>query len=215
MRRGHRVFLSGGDVRSASDPLHRAAERSRRDARRDRRPTRADGHAAIQAIVNDTAEKFTYGHPATRFNDGCEEIPYLGCGLTEGLLRRHQHLPDRGLRAAGFEAGYVTGYFFPEEKNGCCDDMHCWVVTRHDGVVLEWDIAHHLKLGTREICCGLNPKARRRVATSHSMGLTFPSLGIHETKILGEPAWVESDGTLSRTDLDIRMTAPDLDEAAA
>ncbi|WP_346909390.1 transglutaminase-like domain-containing protein [uncultured Roseibium sp.] len=129
------------------------------------------------AIVNDVAEKFVYGHPEVRFNDGLEEIPYLSCGVTEGSCVDINTYLIACLRAAGFEAGYMTGYFFPEEKNGCCDDMHCWVVTRHNGVVLEWDIAHHLKMGTREICCGLNPKPGSRVAMAHSMGLDFPQPG--------------------------------------
>jgi hypothetical protein len=54
------------------------------------------------------------------------------------------------VRAAGFEAAYLAGYFFPEERGGPTNDMHCWVVTRHAGEVLAWDIAHHMKadLGT-------------------------------------------------------------------
>ncbi|OJJ10868.1 hypothetical protein BKI51_13240 [Alphaproteobacteria bacterium AO1-B] len=168
-----------------------------------------DGHAAIEAIVNAVAEKFHYGHPEVRFNDGLDEVPYISCGLTEGSCVDINTYLIACLRAAGLEAGYVYGYFFPEEKNGTCVDGHCWVVTRHEGVVLEWDIAHHLKLGTREICCGLNPKPGHRVATAHSMGLSFPTLGIHETKLLGEPAWISSDGKLASADLDIRCSIAD------
>lgn len=174
-----------------------------------------DGHGAIQALVNAAAEKFHYAHPKVRFNDGCEEIPYLACGATEGSCVDINTYLIASLRAAGFQAGYVYGYFFPDEKNGTCEDGHCWVVTRHDGVVLEWDIAHHLKLGTRDICCGLNPKPGRRVATAHSMGLTFPALGVTDTKLLGEPAWVSPDGTLLPADLDIFSTlVPDSAAAA-
>jgi len=175
-----------------------------RDARRLADGAR-DGHGAIEAIVNDVAEKFAYGHPEVRFNDGLEEIPYLACGLTEGSCVDINTYLIACLRAAGFEAGYVTGYFFPEEKNGCCDDMHCWVVTRHNGVTLEWDIAHHLKMGTRRICCGLNPKPGGRVAMAHSMGLDFPRIGIRAAKLIGEPVWINADGTLTRPTLDIRM----------
>lgn len=164
----------------------------------------ADGHAAIQALVNAAAEKFRYAHPEVRFNEGCDEVPYLACGLTEGSCVDINTYLIASLRAAGFEAGYVTGYFFPEEKNGCCDDMHCWVVTRHDGVVLEWDIAHHLKMDTREICCGLNPKPGDRVAVAHSMGLTFPDLGMTCEKLIGEPAWVGIDGRLEKAEVTIR-----------
>ncbi|MCI5075333.1 transglutaminase-like domain-containing protein [Oricola sp.] len=165
-----------------------------------------DGHAAIAAIVNDTAEKFTYGHPATRFNDGLDAIPHLSCGLTEGSCVDINTYLIAALRSAGFEAGYVTGYFFPTEKQGCCDDMHCWVVTRHAGVVLEWDIAHHLKMGTRDICCGLNPKPGSRVAVAHSMGLDLPEIGVAGLKLLGEPTWLQ-DGRTAPTRLTIRMAA--------
>lgn len=194
----------------------KAADALVRDARRLADGAR-DGHAAIEAIVNDVAEKFVYGHPEVRFNDGLEEIPYLSCGITEGSCVDINTYLIACLRAAGFEAGYMTGYFFPAEKNGCCDDMHCWVVTRHNGVVLEWDIAHHLKMGTRQICCGLNPKPGSRVAMAHSMGLDFPQLGVTGTKLIAEPLWVNGDGTLARAALDIRMqkAQPDASEAAA
>lgn len=183
----------------------RAAADLVRDARRIAEDAR-DAHAAIAAIVNDTAEKFTYGHPATRFNDGLEAIPHLGCGLTEGSCIDINTYLIAALRSAGFEAGYVTGYFFPAEKNGCCDDMHCWVVTRHDGAVLEWDIAHHLKMGTRSICCGLNPKPGSRVAVAHSMGLDIPEAGLKAIKLIGEPVWLDGDGGLKAANLDIRLS---------
>lgn len=174
----------------------------------------ADGHALIEKIVNDVAQKFTYGHPDVRFNDGLDEIPYLSCSLTEGSCVDINTYLIACLRAAGIEAGYVYGYFFPEEKKGTCVDGHCWVVTRHDGVVLEWDIAHHLKLGTRQVCCGLNPKPGHRVATAHSMGLTFPTLGLSEIKLIGEPMWASPEGSLSKSDLEIRCD-PSGEAAAA
>ncbi|MEM5585285.1 MULTISPECIES: transglutaminase-like domain-containing protein [unclassified Roseibium] len=163
-----------------------------------------DGHAAIQALVNAAAEKFRYAHPDVRFNDGCEEVPYLACGLTEGSCVDINTYLIASLRAAGYEAGYITGYFFPQEKNGSCEDGHCWVVTRHNGVVLEWDIAHHLKMGTREICCGLNPKPGDRVAVAHSMGLTFPAAGIVGVKLINEPAWISHEGRLEKAEVTIR-----------
>ena len=88
---------------------------------------------------------------------------------------------------AGIEAGYLTGYYFPTEKNGTCEDGHCWVVTRIDGQTQEWDIAHHLKMGKRDIYPGLNPKPGQRAATFHSMGLRFPEVGEFTLKALIEP----------------------------
>ncbi len=182
---------------SAADDLMRDARRIADQA--------GDGHDAIETIVNDVATKFFYGHPETRFNEGEAVVPFLACGLTEGSCVDINTYLIAALRAAGFEAGYATGYFFPAEKNGHCDDMHCWVVTRHQGVVLEWDIAHHMKLGQSEICCGLNPKPGIRVALAHSMGLTFPALGIKGMKLLAEPIWVDSQGGWKRPDLAISM----------
>ncbi|MEL6921474.1 MAG: transglutaminase-like domain-containing protein [Pseudomonadota bacterium] len=171
----------------------RAAEALVRDARQiaDAAP---DGHSAIQAIARDTAARFTYGHPETRYYEGADEIPHLGCGLTEGSCVDINAYLIATLRAAGFAAGYVYGYFFPEDKGGHANDGHCWVVTRHEGVTLEWDIAHHLKLGTREICCGLNPKPGHRIALAHSMGHTYATLGISDMKLLGEALWIDGKG---------------------
>lgn len=167
---------------------------------------RAGGAQAVTQIVNAVADKFTYGHPEVRFNDGLDEVPFLSCGLTEGSCVDINTYPIACLRAAGFEAGYLYGYFFPEEKGGTCVDGHCWVVTRYQGVTQEWDIAHHLKLGTRDIQPGLNPKPGHRVATAHSMGLSLPMLDLFEIKLLGEPMWVRADGKLAKADLDIRCT---------
>lgn len=166
----------------------------------------ADGHAAITAIANEVATRFSYGHPATRFNDGHDDVPYLACGVTEGSCVDINTYLIASLRSAGFEAGYVTGYFFPAEKAGVCDDMHCWVVTRHRGVVCEWDIAHHLKLGTTDIRPGLNPKPGERIALAHSMGLDFPRLNVAGMKLLAEPVWIDADGTVTEADVAIHLT---------
>jgi transglutaminase-like putative cysteine protease len=116
-------WTAGPAIRSdvSCPPLNRftrAAERACFDA--GIADTQPDGHAAIEAIVNAVAAKFRYAHPEKRFNDGCEEVPYLACGLTEGSCVDINTYLIASLRAAGFEAGYVTGYFFPEEKNGTC-----------------------------------------------------------------------------------------------
>ncbi len=205
-------FIDGGTAypetlfRHRKNRFTRAAEPLVHEARRIADHW-ADGHAAIEEIVNDVARKFSYGHPAARFNDGAAEVPYLSCALTEGSCVDINTYLIAMLRAAGFEAGYVTGYFFPAEKQGTCEDMHCWVVTRHQGAVLEWDIAHHMKLGKSEICCGLNPKAGERVAVAHSMGLDFPELGIREMKLLAEPVWVDEDGKVEAAKIVIRLAA--------
>jgi hypothetical protein len=78
-------------------------------------------------------------------------------------------------------------------------------VTRINGAIAEWDIAHHLKLGTRDIRPGLNPKPGRRFACFHSMGLSFPDLGIKEMKALIEPMAVVDGQTIPFDAPDIRL----------
>lgn len=163
------------------------------------------GPAGLAAIVNHVAAQFSYGHPEERFYDGHDEIPAI-CGLTEGSCVDINTYLVAALRAAGYEAGYVTGYFFPAEKCGTCEDMHCWVVTRQGGVVQEWDIAHHLKTGRSEIAPGLNPRPGLRVPVAHSMGHDLPALGIAGLKILSQPMRQAPDGGLDWAEVDIRLT---------
>lgn len=162
------------------------------------------GRAGLEAIVAHTAEAFDYGHPDQRFYDGADEVPQL-CGLTQGSCVDINMYLIAALRAAGYEAGYVSGCFIPEEKKTWCNDMHCWVVTRLDGVVEEWDIAHHLKMGTRAIRPGLNPKPGVRVALAHSMGWTVPEAGLKDQKLVGPPGWQTPIGVLDDPE-DLRIT---------
>lgn len=165
----------------------------------------ASGLEAARRIACEVAERFTYGHPETRFNDGLDHVPALGCGLTEGSCVDINTYFLAALRANGIEAGYVTGYFFPAEKGDWCEDMHCWVVTRIGRETQEWDIAHHLKLGTRDIRPARNPKPGFRLAMAHSMGLSFPDLGIQDLKLIAEPVRVDGGETARIPDLSIRL----------
>lgn len=144
------------------------------------------GEAGMLAIIRHVAGLFDYGHTEDRFYDGHDAIPQL-CGTIKGSCVDINAYVIAGLRAAGYEAGYIYGPFIPEEKKTWAADMHCWVVTRHDGIVQEWDIAHHLKMGTRDVRPALNPKPGVRVAMSHSMGWQVPALGIAECKVMGPP----------------------------
>lgn len=163
------------------------------------------GIAALSALANHVAGLFSYGHPKHRFYDGMNEIPQL-CSITEGSCIDINAYFIAAVRGAGYDAGYVTGYFIPDEKRTHCEDMHCWVVTRHDDITLEWDIAHHLKMGLRDISPGLNPKPGVRVPMAHSMGLTFPSLKVRDLKLISEPMWLCAGGTWQRADLSITLT---------
>ena len=159
-----------------------------------------------RALACAAAERFTYGHPEDRFNDGLDEIPALGCGLVEGSCVDINTYFIAALRAAGIEAGYATGFYFPTEKGDTCTDGHCWVVTRIDGATQEWDIAHHLKMDTRDIHPGLNPKPGFRAACFHSMGLRFDDLGVVDAKALIEPVALVAGHPRTFDAPDIRLT---------
>ena len=162
----------------------------------------AKGFSTRDAVVAHVAELFEYSHPDKKFYDDNDQVPEL-CSVTAGSCVDINLYLIAMLRAAGFEAGYMTGYFFPAEKDGTCEDMHCWVITRDGDAVQEWDIAHHLKLGTRDVRPGLNPKPGHRVPLAHSMGLTFPDLGLSDIKLISEPMWL-TEGGAQRAALDIR-----------
>jgi transglutaminase-like putative cysteine protease len=128
------------------------------------------GAAGVAALVAEARARFTYGHPERRFNDGCEAVPFLGCGVAAGSCVDINTYLVASLRAAGYEAAYLYGWFFPAEKVDRCVDGHCWVATRLDGEVLDWDVAHHIKAGLDPVGPALNPKPGRRALVSHSMG---------------------------------------------
>lgn len=156
------------------------------------------------AIARHVAELFIYGHPDTRYYDDQDQIPQL-CALTEGSCVDINFYFMASLRAVGIKTGYVVGPFFPEEKtsedgSAWCNDMHCWVVTQDAHGTREWDIAHHLKLGTREIKAALDPKPGKRFAVAHSMGLSFQDLGLQDIKLASEPMWLAGEGRLDRSD---------------
>lgn len=165
------------------------------------------GAAGIAALVAATEARFAYDHPIARFNDGMETVPYLSCGLTPGSCVDINTYLVASLLAAGYEAAYVYGYFFPQERGGFTDDGHCWVVTRHAGTVLEWDIAHHMKAGLGPTKPGLNPRPGARVAVTHSMGQRFFVQGLQlEVKVLGEPMRLNAQNNLDYVRLEARIS---------
>lgn len=167
------------------------------------------GHAGIAALVAEAESRFAYTHPEQRFNDGTDSVPYLSCGLTPGSCVDINTYLVASLRAAGYEAAYVYGYFFPAERGGCTDDGHCWVVTRHAGEVLEWDIAHHLKAGLGPTRPAPNPRPGERVAVTHSMGHSYalPGRSLF-LKILGEPMHLPNDKPPGWTNLIAELSSP-------
>ena len=163
------------------------------------------GLAGIEAIVRHVAELFEYGHPEDRFYDDQEELPHL-CSMTVGSCVDINAYLVAALRGAGYEAGYVYGVFVPEEKRTWAEDGHCWVVSRHAGQTQEWDIAHFLKMGRRDIGPALNPRPGVRVPMAHSMGWTLPEIGLQDFKLMGPPLLLGETGDISDPeDLEITL----------
>ena len=155
-----------------------------------------------QNIVTHTASLFDYGHPDERFNDGHDEVPVIACGTAKGSCIDINTYLISAMRVAGISTVYFAGYFFPEERGGITTDMHCWVATwmEDDGTGghwLEWDIAHHMKmgLGPEEVRPAYNPKPGVRQAITYGRGLRFDVNGFELTlSHLSEPMWVYPDG---------------------
>lgn len=200
----------------ARENAHTRASAALAEASQDIAEKAGGGRAGIDALVAEAEARFAYAHPDHRFTDGQASVPYLSCGLTEGSCVDINTYLVASLRAAGYEAAYFYGYFFPEERGGRTDDGHCWVVTRHKGEVLEWDIAHHLKAGLGPTRPGLNPRPGERVAVSHSMGHRYQHSGQSlKTKILGEPMRIGADGALTHCDIEARLQRPETSHSAA
>ena len=188
------------------DTLHTRAATDLAAASRDIAARAGGGADAIAALVAEAEARFAYAHPEVRFTEGKDAVPHLACGLTEGSCVDINTYLVASLRAAGFEATYLYGYFFPQERGGMTDDGHCWVATRHAGEVLEWDIAHHLKAGLGATRPSLNPRPGSRVAVTHSMGHRYAtSMGAVSLKLLGEPMRLTPGGAPEYVNLTARL----------
>lgn len=193
---------------SPRETAYTCAARELADASREIALQAGGGRAGIEALVAEAEARFRYGHPDARFTDGHDAVPYLSCGLTEGSCVDINTYLIASLRAAGYDAAYFYGYFFPKERAGMTDDGHCWVVTRHAGEVLAWDIAHHIKAGLGPTRPGLNPRPGQRIAMTHSMGHRYHHGGqTIDLKLLGTPVGVRADQAPSDLDLEARLAA--------
>ncbi len=173
------------------------------------------GRKAVRALIAEASARFTYGHPDVRFNDGLSEVPFLACSIAEGSCVDINSYLIASLRAANIDAAYLFGYFFPEERNGYTVGAHCWVATRAEGVLEEWDIAHHKKMGTEMIGEGLNPKPGCRFLIGHSMSHLYDTpYGRVGTKLLASPLMVHPDGSSEHVKIEGAWLDGDLQQAA-
>ena len=153
------------------------------------------GRAGIAAIVSDTSKRFTYGQlpENERWYYGCAAVPTIACG--KGNCIDINTFLVAALRAAGNEAVYLTCYFFAHEPSLVTDGMHCWVRTRCDGVVEDWDIAHFKKVGREDVHAILNPIPGQRWALAYGRNHIYDWNGLAiEVPTPSKPMWVLPDG---------------------
>jgi hypothetical protein len=155
---------------------------------------------AVTRIVEMAASLFDYGHPKRRFNDGRREIPLL-LTRTQGSCLDINSFLLSAFAGAGVPAAYYAGYFFAPETPTTAKRYHCWVSTCVDGDHRDWDIAQHIKTGTRQVLPALNPNGGQRIALSCGRSLRF-SLPQGEITVahLGHPLWVHADGSTESAD---------------
>lgn len=158
------------------------------------------GEAAVAALAHAAQARFAYGHPAVRFDEGLDAVPALGGAKVEGSCVDIHGWFVAALRAAGIEAAYIHGHFFPAERGGFTCDMHCWTAVRVDGVTREWDVAHHVKHGLGPAAPGRDPRPGVRVALGHGkgQGWRLPDGRRVATKLLSEPMTLDAEGRLVR-----------------
>ncbi len=121
----------------------------------------------MEAIVLDTAARFTYGavKGPDRWYTGHDAIPAVACAVGD-CIDINTYLVA-ALRTAGYDTAYLTCYFFDDDPNGIAAGMHCWVRTRHEGLIEDWDIAHFKKAGRADVHAALNPVPGLRVTLAH------------------------------------------------
>jgi hypothetical protein len=166
-----------------------------RDAVTDMVKDAPDQQAAVDMLVDFTASLFDYDHPKARFCDGKDEVPLL-MTLTKGSCTDINTFLLSSLYATGIPATYYAGYFFQDGKPRQTSGFHCWISTQAEGRHRDWDIAHHIKNGTRDIKDGLNPVPGERVALSYARGLRF-DVGGAEVQFthFAYPYWIFADGS--------------------
>jgi hypothetical protein len=142
-----------GLVESLAPQCHSAAER-------------------VERIMRHVQSRFAYGRREVGLGDDRDEMPALVCDIELGTCVDTHSYAVAALRAAGLEAAYVTGVFFPA-GSVAASPGHCWVVVRAPGAPCHWDVSHHLKYDLGPVRPGLNPRPGRRFALGAGRDLVF------------------------------------------
>lgn len=140
----------------------------------------------VEAIIRHVEARFTYGHRDVGLGDDVEAMPALDCDVHLGTCVDTHSYGVAAFRAAGIEAAYVSGLFFPEGETASRPG-HCWMVVRADGAPHHWDVSHFLKYGLGPVRPLLNPKPGFRYAMSigRDLRLAGPEGIVEFTRLSG------------------------------
>ena len=199
-RLGHVVSGRPGTLADAAwHPEPAAHRRAAQDLAQDARRMAQDaggGRRGLEAIVLDTAKRFAYGaiEGPDRWYTGHDAIPAVACAVGD-CIDINTYLVA-ALRTAGYDTAYLTCYFFDDDPDGIAAGMHCWVRTRHEGLIEDWDIAHFKKAGQADVHAALNPVPGLRVALAHGRDHVYRWNGLDiRLPIPSRPNWVLADGS--------------------
>jgi hypothetical protein len=153
----------------------------------------------LDAIVDSLANKFQY-------QSGYTNDAPLTCDLLTGNCLSINDAFLKMTQVADIPSVYYIGYFFQSEQPLNSKDWHCWVSTLTTRGYENWDIAHHLKRGLRDIQPGLNPVPGIRFATSVGRDLVF-RLPFADVSVphLCEPRWVFKDGASKKCEVRVSL----------
>jgi Transglutaminase-like superfamily len=126
----------------------------------------------VERIIRHVEGRFAYGVRDVGLGDDADAMPALACDTHLGTCVDTHSYAVAAMRAAGIEAAYISGLFFPEGAIAS-EPGHCWLVVRAEGAPHHWDISHFLKYGLGPVRPILNPKPGFRYAMSVGRDLTF------------------------------------------
>jgi len=153
-------------------------------------PKNYTAYERAERVVNDLAQRFQYG---ARNADIAADAQSLG--LLIGNCIDINTVLLHALRRADVRSAYLAGYYFAaldEPANG----MHCWVATLTETGFCEWDVAHALQAGTKQISPFTGDGLGARVVVSHGRKLAYSVEGVtYLFDHLVQPHWLLPDGT--------------------
>lgn len=153
----------------------------------------------VARIVAHVAERFTYGVREVGLGDDRADMPALTCDIHLGTCVDTHSYAVACMRAAGIDACYVSGVWFPDGAN-VTSPGHCWFMVRVDGVPQHWDISHFLKFGLGPVRPVMNPAGGMRQALSVGRDLMIGDVTF--TRLSG---FATSEGALLPTTARIAM----------